>query len=122
MSKLTRRDCLQGSAALLTATSLTPDLAAAAVEPRRPPKANRSGIKLAELFSPGQVERFRLSRQIGINHAIDSVSGELSKVRREQYVEKLTQIKNEFQAAGLTIAGVESHPVPAEKIKLGLDG
>ncbi len=121
MSKLTRRDCLQGSAALLAATSVAPDLAAAS-DPRRPPKSNRSGIKLAEIFGPGQQERFRLARQIGINHAIAGVSGELSKVRREQYVEKLTQIKNEFQAAGLTIAGVESHPVPAEKIKLGLDG
>ncbi len=28
----------------------------------------------------------------------------------------------EFKEAGLTISGVESHPVPAEKIKLGVDG
>src|SRR5262249_42795863 len=34
----------------------------------------------------------------------------------------LSRIKAEFEAAGFVIAGVESHPVPAEKIKLGLEG
>jgi mannonate dehydratase len=34
----------------------------------------------------------------------------------------LKKIKADFTAAGMTIAGVESHPVPAEKIKLGLPG
>jgi mannonate dehydratase len=57
-----------------------------------------------------------------VNWAIAGVGGELAKVRREQYVETLTSIHSEFQQAGLKIAGVESHPVPAEKIKLGLPG
>ncbi len=46
----------------------------------------------------------------------------LNQVRRERYVEALTKIKADFSAAGLTVAGVESHPVSAEKIKLGLPG
>ena len=43
-------------------------------------------------------------------------------MRREQYVDTLAKNQGDFNAAGLTIAGVESHPVPAEKIKLGLPG
>jgi mannonate dehydratase len=79
-------------------------------------------MKLAELFRPGQDQRLRQARQSGITHAIVGVSGALSEVPRCQYVDVLTKIKAEFKAAGLVIAGVESHPVPAEKIKLGLPG
>jgi mannonate dehydratase len=79
-------------------------------------------MKLAELFRPGQDQRLRLARQIGISHAIVGVSTALSEVRRDRYVETLLKINADFNAAGLTIAGVESHPVPAEKIKLGLPG
>lgn len=79
-------------------------------------------MKLAELFRPGQCERLRLARQIGINHAIVRVTDALAAVRREHYVDVLTRVKDEFSTAGLAIAGVESHPVPAERIKLGLPG
>ena len=37
-------------------------------------------------------------------------------------MEGLRKIKADLNAAGLIFAGVESHPVPAEKIKLGLPG
>ncbi len=50
------------------------------------------------------------------------MSGALSRVPRDRYIETLEKIKADFQASGMTIAGVESHPVPAEKIKLGLPG
>ncbi len=79
-------------------------------------------MKLAELFRPGQDQRLRLARQSGITHAIVGVSGALSELPRCRYLETLAQIKADFTAAGLVIAGVESHPVPAEKIKLGLPG
>jgi mannonate dehydratase len=46
----------------------------------------------------------------------------LSRVTRDRYAEALEKINADFRAAGMTIAGVESHPVPAEKIKLGLPG
>lgn len=89
---------------------------------RKATASSRGAIQLAELFRPGQDQRLRLARQIGINHAIVGVSGALSKVPKERYVETLRKIKADFNAAGLTVAGVESHPVPAEKIKLGLPG
>ncbi len=81
-----------------------------------------TGMKLAELFVPGQESRYRLARQIGINHALVGVGGALSKVTPDRYQETLRRIDSEFRSAGLTIAGVESHPVPAEKIKLGQAG
>jgi len=81
-----------------------------------------NAIQLAELFQPGEDNRIKLARQIGIKHAIVGVSGVLSQVPRRRYASALEKIKEEFQAAGMAIAGVESHPVPAEKIKLGLAG
>lgn len=83
---------------------------------------NRGGIKLAELFAPGNGQRLTLARQIGINQAIAYVLPALTEVGRDRYVQTLEKIKAEFEAAGLIVAGVESHPVPAEKIKLGLPG
>jgi len=125
MAKFTRRECIQGMVRILAAGSVTPVLpilAASSGPLRRAAAPRQDGIKLAEVFSPGQDQRFRLARQIGINHAIVNVLPTLRKVARNQYVEALTKIDAEFRAAGLTIAGVESHPVPAEKIKLGLPG
>ncbi len=79
-------------------------------------------MQLTELFSPGDVWKIKLASQVGITHAIVSVRESLSKVSRNGYVEILTRIKADFQSAGLTMAGVENHPVNAEKIKLGLPG
>lgn len=118
MSEFTRRGYLKGSLALVTGASL----GAPSAQAGKARATNGRGIKLTEVLNPGQTQRLRLARQIGLNYAIVGVSSALSKVRREQYVEALTKIKSEFDAAGLKIAGVESHPVPAEKIKLGLPG
>jgi mannonate dehydratase len=92
------------------------------MQARKATTSNRGAIQLAELFSPGQDQRLKLAHQIGLTHAIVSVSDALSKIPRDEYVKTLTKIKADFNAAGLAIAGVESHPVPAEKIKLGLPG
>ena len=116
MPKLTRRTYLQTPVSLLAG-----GVASAASGPLRRAMPS-GGIKLAEYFAPGETDRFRLSKQIGINHAIVGVGGTLGKVPRDRYAAELAKIKAEFGAAGLTIAGVESHPVPAEKIKLGLPG
>ncbi len=116
MSRITRRDCLQGALASAAAVS------ASAATPVRKPAPGRPGIKLAEVLSPGQTDRYRLLAQIGVTHAIATVTGELAKVPRTQYLDVLAKIQTEMKAAGLTIAGVESHPVPAEKIKLGVAG
>lgn len=115
MSKITRRTYLASTAALAGASAVPPS-ALAVARPAGP------GIKFTEIFSPGQTDRFRLARQMGINNAIAGVGGALGNVRREDYLATLTRIRSEFEEAGLKIAGVESHPVPAEKIKLGLPG
>jgi len=117
MSNLSRRDCLLATAGLLAAAGAPSNARAG----KTPPSGGRS-IKLCEVFGPGQQDRLRLARQIGLNYAIAGVTGALSRVRREQYAETIGKIKSEFDAAGLKIAGVESHPVPAEKIKLGSEG
>lgn len=107
-AKLTRRDCVAGTVASLAGAPRT--------------AAGRAGIKLALIMGPGQTSTFRLARQMGVTHAIVGVSGALGKVSRDRYPQVLEAIQAEFQAAGITIAGVESHPVAAEKIKLGLPG
>jgi mannonate dehydratase len=122
MTKVTRRDYIQGTLAMLAAAGISSSASGSAAPIRRASLPNNRGIKLALMLSPGQNSRFRLARQMGVTHAIVGVEGELSKVPSSQYAETLAKIKAEFNAAGLTIAGVESHPVPAEKIKLGGPG
>jgi mannonate dehydratase len=117
VSRITRRSYLNTAAAAALAGG-TPVNALAG----RARSSSGKGFQLAEIFSPGETQRLRLARQAGVTHAIAGVAGALSKVRREEYVDVLTKIKSEFEAAGVKIAGVESHPVPAEKIKLGVDG
>ena len=114
MTKATRRDCIRTTLAMLAGAGVAPGANTL--------KTGRAGIKLALVLGPGQHERFRLARQIGVTHAIAGVSGALRRVRRDQYADTLVKIKSDYEAAGLTIAGVESHPVPASKIKLGVDG
>ncbi len=122
MAKLTRRDCIQTTLAMLAATRAAPTCGERSARDHEAATHHRGGIKLALILGPGETARFRLARQMGVNHAIVGVEGALSKVRPDQYVDTLAKIKAEFEAAGLGIAGVESHPVPAEKIKLGLPG
>jgi mannonate dehydratase len=80
------------------------------------------GIQLAELFQLDDEHKIRLASQVGVTHAIIGVETALSRVPSNRYVETLQNIKADFRAAGMVFAGVESHPVPAEKIKLGLPG
>ena len=122
MRKVNRRHALQGALATLAAGSVTRAARLAATGARRPEANKPAGIKLALIQGPHPDSRTRLASQIGVNHAIVEVSGELRKVQKGQYPDTLAKIQADFAAAGLTIAGVESHPVPAEKIKLGLPG
>ena len=80
------------------------------------------GMKLALMLDIRNKERCILARQIGVNHAIVSVNRALRRVTRDQYFDTLAKIKAAYEESGLTISGVESHPVAAEKIKLGLPG
>jgi mannonate dehydratase len=61
-----------------------------------------------------------IAKQLGVNHVIAGMT--LSRVRREEYVETVKKIKSDWAAAGMTIAGVEGHPVAFDKLKLGIDG
>jgi mannonate dehydratase len=79
-------------------------------------------IQLTELFWPDDERRIRLASQVGIRYAIVNVLPVLRTAPANRYVEILRKIKSDFQSAGMTLVGVESHPVPAEKIKLGLAG
>lgn len=80
------------------------------------------GMKLALMLDMRNKERWILARQIGVNHAIVPASRVLTRVTRDRYLDTLAKMKATYEASGLTIAGVESHPVAAEKIKLGLPG
>ncbi len=110
MAQFTRRRYIQGAAAAVAASRL----------PARAAEPNGSLIQLAEILNPEQTSRLRLASQIGITHAI--VGMNLGKYRREEYAEAVRRAKAQIEGAGLVMAGVESHPVPAEKIKLGLPG
>lgn len=116
MTDLTRRNCIQGTLAALAAAGAGPALAV----PAAPPKTRQGGMKLAEIFGAPRSRDVKLAKQIGINHVIAGAG--LGRVRREQYVETLRKLKDDFAQVGMTIAGVESDPVPAERIKLGVEG
>jgi mannonate dehydratase len=111
---------MQGILAAVTAAA-TPLRAMGSIA-RAMPQVRSGGIQLAELFGTEVDGKVRLAHQLGVNHAIAGVAGALEKVPRQRYEETLQKIKSDYDAAGITIAGVESHPVPAEKIKLGLPG
>jgi len=80
------------------------------------------GMKLALTLDMRNKERWILARQIGVNHAIVPASRVLTRIKRDRYLETLAKMKANYEASGLSIAGVESHPVAAENIKLGLPG
>lgn len=91
---------------------------------RTPARKSREqrGMQLAELFTPDEEHKIRLARQIGITHGIVTTTRVLGPVPRGQYLDALAKVKKQFNDAGLAFAGTESHPVAAEKIKLGIDG
>lgn len=111
MTQLTRRSALTAVAAAAAKGSSSP--AAASGGPQ---------TQLALALGYGQTARMRLAKQIGVNHAIATVGGEMEKVHRSEYPVVLKRIQARMASHGLKIAGVESHPVAAEKIKLGLAG
>jgi len=125
MAPFTRRRWIQGNLAMLAgagAAAALPAVAASEVGGGKAPEKDQRPIKLAMALSPAEPLRWKLALQIGVRHAIVNVSGALRRVPREKYSDALAKIKADYEAAGLRISGVESHPVGAEKIKLGLPG
>src|ERR1039457_2846128 len=110
MAHMSRRDCIQGTMAALAASAAVPPAEAAAGTPMRQARgANRRGMQLAELFLPGEDHKIALAAQIGITHAIVTVSRALGAAPRTSYAEVLRQIGGEFAAAGMVFAGVEKY-------------
>ena len=93
----------------------TPALALPAAESQNP-----GCFYLTELLNDPQSRDVTIARQVGVNWVISG--GGIARARKEDYVETVRRHKEAFAAAGMQIAGIEGHPVPFEKIKLGLDG
>lgn len=112
---LSRRDCLKGSAAVA-------GMAGASLATAKSTKSssNTGCFYLSEVLGNPDNPDVRIAKQVGVNHVI--AGGMLSRIRKEEYAEAIRRRKEEFAAVGMKIAGVEGHPVPFEKIKLGLDG
>ena len=114
--KLSRRNYIQSSVAgLIGAGSVTPSSA------KTTRKSNHKGcFYLTELLNAPQSNDVKIAKQVGLKWVISG--GGMGRMRKEQYVDAVRQHKEAFAAAGMQIAGVEGHPVPFERIKLGLDG
>lgn len=117
MPKLNRRECMQGMLATVAAAAV-PSVSMAALKA----SDNNENFKLCLIWGDRQPDLVKLSEQIGVTHAIAGTAGALSRVPRSQYLDTIAKIKADYEQAGLTIAGIESHPVPADKIKLGVPG
>jgi mannonate dehydratase len=84
--------------------------------------ADEDRIKICLIWGDRDPHLVKLSEQIGVTHVIAGTGYALHGVPRSQYVDAIAKLKAGYEAAGLRIAGIESHPVPAQKIKLGLPG
>ncbi len=71
MPRLTRRNAIRSTFGMMAAGA---PLAAAPGSPRRPPAGSPHGIKLAEVFGPGQTSRMKLAKQIGNTKLLKEVS------------------------------------------------
>ena len=111
---LTRRQSIQSTLGLLAAARV------GSSGPARKPPAGKAGIRLALALPADQSSRHRLAKQMGVNYVITGAP--FGNVRKEQYYDAIVKAQGKFAENGLKIAGVESHPVAAEKIKLGLPG
>jgi mannonate dehydratase len=82
----------------------------------------KNTLKLALVLPYAQKTHWKIAAQMGVTHAIATVASQLTKVTSDKYLDTLKKMRDDYGEAGITIAGVESHPVAAEKIKLGLPG
>jgi mannonate dehydratase len=121
MSGMNRNSSIQGDPFSTSPVSFPAEVAPSTLT-RSAQEVDRRCIQLAELFAPGEDQKIRMAAQIGIRHAIVITRPALDRVPRTRYLETLQQIKTRFHAAGMIFAGVESHPVTAERAKLGIAG
>lgn len=119
--EMTRRTAAAALAAagLASAANTTTPKGDALGLPRRIPNTGK-GIKFATMNGARPDHKARISKQIGVNYAI--CGSPLGRLKKEDYEGALAKMKADFAELGMGVAGVESHPVAAEKIKLGIEG
>jgi mannonate dehydratase len=123
MFKSSRREWMQGVlAGVGAAAAPSASTAAPSGAPDGKISSPREAFKMCLIWGDTDPALITLSKQIGVTHAIAGTASALSRVPRRQYVDAIAKMKADYEKAGLMIAGVESHPVPANKIKLGLPG
>lgn len=113
-----RRAYLKGSVAALAGAAAATAVPASGATGKK--RNNKGCFYLTELLGNPQSNDVKIAKQVGVNWVI--AGGGMGRVRKEDYVEAVRRQKDAFAAAGMQIAGVEGHPVPFEKIKLGLEG
>lgn len=123
MSKLSRREYM-GTLLATAAAAAMPSTTKAGLNPPSgdSESSGADAFKMCLIWGDADPELVKLSKQIGVTHTIAGTAGALASVPRSRYFDTVANIKAGYEKAGLTIAGVESHPVPANRIKLGLPG
>jgi mannonate dehydratase len=124
MKKHTRRKWMKNNIAITAGTGAALGMSimnAPHAMSRSAVKESKGNIKLAWALERNPL-RLRLAKQIGVNHVIARVTDDLKKTNRDQYYNLLKKIKGDYEAAGFTVAGVESDPVKTDCIKLGISG
>jgi mannonate dehydratase len=123
MSELSRRKWMQSLLAAAAAGGSPSIIKAASNQrPGDAPTPPGEAFKMCLVWGDSDPALVSLSRQIGVTYGIAGTDSALSRVPRAQYLDTVAKIKASYERAGLKIAGIESHPVPANKIKLGLPG
>ncbi len=79
-------------------------------------------IKLSLIWGIRDPHRVKISEQMGVTHGVAGTNMILRNLPHDQYAGAVAKLKADYEAAGLKIAAIESHPVDADKIKLGLPG
>jgi len=122
MIKPNRREYIQGLLAAMAAAAVPAGAAPIAAPSGAGTPPGGKQITISLIWGIRNPHLVKLSEQIGVTHAIAGTAGLLRSVPRSQYADTIAKMKADYEAAGLTIAAIESHPVSAEKIKLGLPG
>lgn len=85
----------------------------------------KNRIRLALLVDSENLFHRQLAVQAGLRYAIVDPAARLARRRRAEYGHLLAQLREEFERAGLAIAGLEgsiTDVLPMDRIKLGLPG
>ncbi len=128
MLKPNRRKYLQGMLATVAAGAVAPSAfgAPAALDSQSGPVRSQSPagkkITLSLIWSISDPHNVKISEQIGVTHSVAGTAGILRNLPHSEYAGAIAKLKASYEAVGLKIAAIESHPVDANKIKLGLPG